>query len=106
MTTGPIDFGEEQPHEQLFTEYGGTGGLIQPEFVDGKEAHTELTPGEKHGVAIRHGLVPLNSHEAWTGEADDERILDPHTGRVVDPVDLEDASGGSDGKPLSSALKP
>lgn len=111
MTTGPIDFGDEEVHATGYsTELGGVDGLIQPEVVgtgsvESGTGHEDLTESEKATIVARRAKVPLTSHEAWTGEPDTEDIVDPVTGRLVDPADLEDVTG-TGGTPSDLAPKP
>jgi len=95
MSTGPIEFiGEESRDEMPNTEYGGTHGLIQPEFVDGVGAHTELSGAEAARIMVRAGNVPTplgwqRSGEDWTEGV----VRDPRTGRIIDDGSSEDVTG-------------
>lgn len=102
MSTGPIEFiGEESRDEMPNTEYGGTHGLISPEFVDGREAHTVLSAGEVARIQVRYGMRPLVPGHQSTGTVPDgELVRDPRTGRVVDDA----ASADVTGKPGSGLL--
>jgi hypothetical protein len=96
MSNGPIEFLGDVPvsvDQKPATEFGGTAGLIQPESVAGADAHSVLTEEEVRGIARRYGGVPLTSSQAWTGEIEDETIVDPATGRVVDEALLEEVTG-------------
>ena len=107
MSSGPIDFGEEEERATGYsTEFGGVDGLIQPEEIAGEEAHSVLTESEKTNIASRRGSHMLSSHEAWTGEPDEVEITDPVTGRVLDPSDLEDVTDVGNHAGELSALKP
>lgn len=107
MTTGPIDFGDEPVHETGYsTEMGGVDGLIQPEVVGGVVSGHALTESEISQIADRRARVPLSTHEAWTGEADTEQIIDPITGREVDPADLKDVTDAEGHKGELSDLQP
>jgi hypothetical protein len=93
MSNGPIEFiGETSKDTMPDTEYGGRHGLIQPEFVDNGEAHSELTESEKSRIIARYGRKPLPVGTQTTGELD-EPITDPATGRELDPADLQDVTG-------------
>lgn len=90
MTNGPIEYlGETFVDEKPDSEYGGSGGLLQPDNVgealsDGMKIGHELTPSERAGVMARRANVGLSSREAWTGESDyGEEIVDPATGRAL-----------------------
>lgn len=95
MSTGPIEFlGEESRDEMPNTEYGGTHGLIQPEFVDGVGAHTELSASETARIMVRAGSLPTpvgwqRSGEDFTGG----QTVDPRTGRLIDEGASEDVTG-------------
>jgi hypothetical protein len=107
MTSGPIDFGDQPVHETGYaTEMGGVDGLIQPELVAGKEAHVDLTEQEKRDIAARRGMHALSTREGWTGIPDDERIIDPMTGRELDKSELTDVTDAASHKGELSTLKP
>lgn len=108
MSDGPIEFmGEEAGHDVPSTEFGGADGLIQPE--DGtvlrgdpgasgghritEDAGKREYVSEKLQIAARVGMSPLSMREQITGIADDEEIVDPHTGRAVGQGAYKKASG-------------
>lgn len=98
MSSGPIEFlGEEHRSDMPDTEYGGHEGLIQPEFTNGQEAHTELSASEVARIMVRYGNQPLPPGTRSTGELD-EPMVDPATGRVIDEAVSEDVTG-TGGKP-------
>jgi hypothetical protein len=115
MSNGPIEFmGEEAGHDVPHSEYGGDDGLIQPEqtgVLRGDPAASGghmLTDdagergivGEKAGIAARVAMAPLSSREQMTGEADDEELVDPVTGRQIGVGALK--AGGQGSGELSS----
>lgn len=107
MTTGPIDFGDEPVRATGYsTPYGGVDGLIQPETIAGKDAHSELTEQEKRDIAARRGSVPLTPLEGVTGVIADEAIIDPVTGRELDKSELMDVTDAVTHKGELSSLKP
>jgi hypothetical protein len=97
MSSGPIEFINDEPaRDEYVTEYGGSAGLIQPEQVAGidpEEVGHDLTESEKTRITARRLAVPLTPEEAWTGEVEDQRVVDPRTGREVDAGDLADVTG-------------
>lgn len=106
MTNGPIDFGDTPVHETGYaTEFGGVDGLIQPELIAGKEAHSELTEQEKRDIAARRGMHALTPTEGWTGVSE-QAIIDPMTGRELDKSELTDVTDAVSHKGELSTLKP
>lgn len=110
MSNGPIEFmGEEPGHDVPHSEYGGDDGLIQPEqpgVLRGDPAASGghmLTDdagergivGEKAAIAARVAGKPLSPREQVTGEADDEDLIDPVTGRSIGPGALKAGGGGA-----------
>ena len=110
MSSNPIEFLHDVPgHTVEPTEYGGSDGVIQPALTPrGDEGHSVLTEGETSNVLARAGRVPLTPSEARSGVLDpgkeDGTVIDPVTGRVVDPDMNEDVTAKSGGTP--SDLKP
>lgn len=103
MSQSPIEFlGEGEAHEVPSSEYTGADGLIQPSradvnlrAADGMEIGHDLTPSERAQIMSRRARVPLQGSEQY-GEALDELIVDPHTGRVFDDDDATlDVTGAS-----------
>jgi hypothetical protein len=107
VTTGPIDFGDEPVNATGYgTEFGGVDGLIQPERIAGKDAHSELTEQEKRDIAARRGMHALTPTEGWTGVVTDPAIIDPMTGRELDKSELMDVTDAASHKGELSSLKP
>ncbi len=70
MSNGPIEFLSDRPlQETPSSEYGGADGLIQPPPHD-------LTPSETNAAITRGSLSAVDNGD---------QIIDPLTGRVVDP---------------------
>jgi len=70
MTNGPIEFlGNGPRHKTPSSQYGGADGLVQP------LPHT-MTASEANAAIMRAAMSPVDSGEA---------IIDPLTGRAVDP---------------------
>lgn len=92
MTNGPIEFlSDSEAHDSGVSEYGGRAGLVQPAEVDGVEAHSELTAGEKLGVMARAARVPVDVHAG--NEKDEWFSFDPATGKQVMEDDSGDVTG-------------
>jgi hypothetical protein len=71
MSNSPIEFLGERPGQRVpASEYGGVDGLLQP------PPH-RLTPSGANAAITRAGMYP--------DETMNEFIVDPVTGRVVDP---------------------
>jgi len=104
MSESPIEFLSTREARRVgASEFGGESGLIQPaEAPGGGEGHAILDATEVAGIAIRHGSLPLSGLEQVSGEQAGP-VVDPVSGRVVSPADLEDVTG--DGGQLSD-LKP
>lgn len=123
MSNSPIEFlGEEPGHDVPATEYGGDDGLIQPEqpgvlrgdpaasggHVLSEDAGERGIVGEKNAVGVRAAMANGSLREQVTGEADDEEIRDPATGRVVPPGAYKNVDGSRRGSASGdlSSLQP
>lgn len=101
VSTGPIEWmGEEPGHEVPATEMSGADGLIQPNAAEvglrdaeGMEIGHVVDASEARGIATRASHVALSLREQRTGEPDDERVIDPHTGRELEAEVFEDVTG-------------
>jgi len=70
MTNGPIEFLRDGPrHKTPSSQYGGDDGLIQP------LPHT-MTASEANSAITRAAMSPVDNGPG---------IIDPLTGRAVDP---------------------
>lgn len=71
MSNGPIAYLGERPDQRVpASEYGGADGLIQP-------LPHRMTNSEANAAIVRAGM--------YGDELDDGIVVDPATGRVVDP---------------------
>lgn len=108
MSNGPIEFmGEEPGHDVPATEYGGDDGLIQPEqpailrgdpsasggHILSDDAGDVQRVYEKNSIAVRTAMQNGSLREQLTGEADNEEIVDPVTGRQVGVGALKKGNG-------------